>query len=204
MKTIDTRGKLCPAPLMMTRQAIKEAVTGEKIEVITDNETACSNLLHYLDELKITGVHTSEQDNIKRICFEIPEHADDQTDMEPLCPTPGKNTRTGYVVVIKSDRMGTGDDELGHILMRAFINSLSEADTLPDSIILYNSGIHTALRNTDTAASLRKLEDKGITIYACGTCLDYYGVKDQLAIGVISNMYKITQLVTQTSHVVYP
>jgi len=88
--------------------------------------------------------------------------------------------------------------------MRAFVNSLKEADKLPTAILLYNSGVKIALKGTDTALSLQELEDKGIAIIACGTCIEYYGIKESLAVGMISNMYTITRYLSEAGHVVYP
>lgn len=200
MKQINTLGKLCPAPLILTKKGITEAAEGEVIEVITDNETAFQNLMSYLAELKITPSHKQEG-TLYTITFEKPATVNEAVDAAAYCNSPQSKA---YVVAIKGNTMGTGDDELGKILLRAFINSLKEVDTLPEAIVLYNSGVMVALKGTDTAASLQELEEKGVSIIACGTCLDYYDVKNQLAVGMIGNMYKITSLLANTGHVIYP
>lgn len=199
MITVDTCGKDSPAPLIIIRRAIKRAPAGEHIEVITDNLTAFKNLKDYLSELGIgfREIYDVEKQSLQ---FTVPEELNDEVDTEEFFAPAAKD----YVVVIKSDKMGIGDDELGSILLRVFMNSLIDADELPSAIILYNGGVKTALKGTDTAESLQKLEDEGVTIFACGTCLDFYNVKDKLAVGTISNMYKITELVSKAGHVVYP
>lgn len=100
--------------------------------------------------------------------------------------------------------MGNGDDELGRILLRAFINSLREATRMPSSVVLYNAGVKLALEQTDTALTLRELEDRGVSILICGTCVDFYGVKERLSVGMISNMYKITLVLSEAGHIIYP
>lgn len=201
MKKIDTRGKLCPQPLMMTRKALEETVAGEELLILTDNETACGNLKDYLTELKLTfECHWENGQGEFRLTK--PTALRVQTEAEAFCKAPTPNGQ--YVVVIKSDKMGDGDEALGTLLLRAFINTLSEAPALPAAVIFYNSGIRLTLKGSDTIAALEKLEEKGVLLIACGTCLDYYGVKDQLSVGIVSNMYKITELVTQAGHVVYP
>lgn len=200
MKTIDTRGKLCPQPLIMTRKAIRDAHPGDELCILTDNETACSNLRDYLTELKIEFVYTT-QDECESFRLIIPRISQSEPQISDVCHIPAS---THYVVVIKSESMGSGDEELGKLLMRAFINSLLETPTLPSAIILYNGGVHLALKNTDTVLSLNKLEEQGVRIMACGTCLEYYGVKSQLGVGIISNMYKIAEVLTRTGHVIYP
>lgn len=200
MKTIDTRGLLCPAPLIHTKKAIKEAQGGEILEVLLDNETACQNVSSYLKELGInTDVVLNE--NIQHIRFTVPDQVDETVNAESFCKTPANNN---YVVVLKSELMGEGDPQLGTLLMRAFINSLKETDQLPSSIILYNSGVKLAIDGSDTAASLAEMENKGVTIICCGTCVDFYELKPVIKIGTISNMFRITQLTSEAGHVVYP
>ncbi len=196
---IDTKGKLCPAPLIMTKKGIGTATPGEIIEVITDNATSYGNLINYLAELKITP-ETQKEGDVYTLTFTKTGNERLTEPAEHYCSTSSPD----YVVAIKSDKMGIGDDELGAILLRAFINTLPEAEHLPSAILLYNSGVKIALKGTDTAASLQKLEEKGITIVACGTCLDFFNVKEQLAVGMVGNMYKIVQLLSQAGHVVYP
>lgn len=199
MKIIDTRGHLCPAPLIMAKKGIQESAPGEDIEILTDNDTACQNLESYLTELKLSPqVRTEGEVHIFSIV--APESVADAPKAEYFCAVPASD----YVVAIKSDAMGIGDDELGHLLMRAFINSLNAADKLPTAILLYNSGVKVALKDTDTALSLQELEEKGVAINACGTCVEYYGVKESLAVGMISNMYTITKYLSEAGHVVYP
>lgn len=200
MKIIDTKGKLCPAPLILTKRALVEATSGEEIEVLMDNDTACSNLRSYLDELNIVPVQTQKGDIISLKIMK-PFVVDEGVDEMAYCSSVASSD---YVVVLKSNVMGTGDDSLGAILLRAFINSLKEVDRLPSSIVIYNSGVMVAIDGTDTADSLKELEALGVTIITCGTCLDFYDVKDQLSVGVISNMYKITTVLAKAGHVVYP
>lgn len=200
MKTIDTRGLLCPAPLIHTKRAIKEAQGGEILEVLLDNETACQNVSSYLKELGInTDVVLNE--NIQHIRFTVPDQVDETVNAESFCRTPANNN---YVVVLNSELMGEGDPQLGTLLMRAFINSLKETDQLPSSIILYNSGVKLAIAGSDTADSLAEMENKGVTIICCGTCVDFYELKPVIKIGTISNMFRITQLTSEAGHVVYP
>ncbi|MGL5787040.1 MAG: sulfurtransferase-like selenium metabolism protein YedF [Bacteroidales bacterium] len=201
MKTIDTRGLLCPAPLIHTKKAIKAAPEGEEMEVLLDNETACQNVAAYLKELGInTDVVLNE--SIQHIRFIVPEKMDESVSAESFCKSPVQSNN--FVVVLKSEFMGEGDPQLGSLLMRAFINSLKEADQLPTSIILYNSGVKLAIDGSDTAASLAEMENQGVTIVCCGTCVDFYELKSVIKIGTISNMFRITQLTSQAGHIIYP
>ncbi|MEG0992378.1 MAG: sulfurtransferase-like selenium metabolism protein YedF [Bacteroidales bacterium] len=200
MITIDTRGTLCPQPLIMTRKAIRDANPGDELCILTDNEMACSNLRDYLTELNIEFVYTM-QGECESFRLTIPQISQPEPNISDLCNIPASSN---YVVVIKSESMGGGDEELGKLLMRAFINSLLETPALPSAIVLYNGGVHLALKNTDTVLSFKKLEEQGVRIMACGTCLEYYDVKSQLGVGMISNMYKITEVLTRAGHIIYP
>lgn len=207
MNTIDTRGLLCPTPLIMTKRAITASNVGDRIEVLSDNDTAKCNLLDYIKELGYEAECANDNGTF-RITFSIDTQAtlsmDRHSDTQIFCATPQESKRGDYVVVLKSEFMGDGERELGAMLMRACINSLSELDSLPATIVIYNSGVMLAVTGTDTAESLKKLSDRGIEIIVCGTCVDYYNVKDQLAVGTISNMYRINTILSQTNHVVYP
>ncbi len=97
------------------------------------------------------------------------------------------------IVFINSDKLGHGSDELGDALMRSFLNNLSEAEMIPNGIIFMNSGVNLVVQNSKVLESLEKLSDRGIVILACGTCLEYYGLKDKTAVGVVSNMRDITE-----------
>jgi len=201
MKTIDTCGLLCPAPLIETKRAIKSAKEGELIEILLDNDTACNNVTAYLNELGIE-CEVKVSGKTQHITFSTPSKVDETISAESFCKAPTE-TR-GYVVVLKSEFMGEGDPSLGALLMRGFINSLKESDKLPDSIILYNGGVKLAVEGSDTAESLSEMENKGVSIICCGTCVDFYELKSRIKTGTISNMFRITELTSKAGHIVYP
>lgn len=208
MKTIDTRGHLCPTPLIMTKKAIKESGQGETIEVISDNDTSKCNLLDYIAELGYQA-ECMTAGSEHRIIFTLDSNANNAvnyTVTEYFCPapTPLKGIGSGYTIVLKSRYMGDGSVELGAMLMRACVNSLGELDRLPKSIVMYNEGVMLAVTGCDTADSIKKLSDMGVEIIVCGTCVDFYGIKDQLAVGTISNMYKINTILSESDNVIYP
>ena len=202
IQTIDTRGHLCPTPLIMAKKAIAAAQAGEELLILSDNTTSCQNLMQYLTDLGAMPCQTN-QGNEFHITLKVPEEKHASVSAQTYCTTPASDQKT-YVVVIKSDKMGHGDDGLGSILIRAFVNSLKDADRLPTHIILYNTGVKLALKATDTGESLTALHQLGVEIIVCGTCADYFSIKEQLAVGTISNMYQITKITAEAGHVVYP
>jgi selenium metabolism protein YedF len=201
MTTIDTRGELCPKPLIMTKKALDTIKDGEEFEVLTDNDTSHQNLMNYLEALKADPL-SEKTDNIWHITATKPININNELTAEEFCSTPLRTN--DYVVVVSSQCMGQGDDELGKLLIRGFINSLNEQEKLPTHIILYNSGVMLASNDTDTVQSLVLLQKKGVSVVVCGTCVDFFGIKDKLGAGMISNMYHITTILTSTTKIIYP
>lgn len=205
MKIIDTKGTLCPAPIILTKRAIKQATQGEELEILLDNDIAVFNLLSYLKEMGIDSVQSKSGDvvSIRFVVGGEVKLAAQHSSPEQFCSIPTSNIGQ-YSVVIKSLTMGEGDSELGELLMRSCVNSLAELDSLPKYIILYNNGVKLAISGSDTSQALKNLEDAGVEIIICGACVDYYQLKEMINIGTISNMYKINTVVSNASHVVYP
>lgn len=185
----------------MAKKAIKTAHAGEELLILSDNATSCQNLMQYLTDLGAQPQQTNTGNEFQ-ITIRVPEAKSNAPEPEMYCAVP--SPQKSYVVAIKGDKMGHGDDGLGSILIRAFVNSLKDADQLPTHIILYNTGVKLALQSTDTGESLAALHQLGVEIIVCGTCADYFSIKEQLAVGTISNMYQITKIMAEAGHVVYP
>ncbi len=109
-----------------------------------------------------------------------------------------------YVVAFQRDHLGDGPEDLGKILIKAFINTLPETPNAPTALIFQNAGVLLACEGTPVFESLKKLEDRGIQILSCGTCLDYYQKKEALVVGRVSNMYEIVEMLSKAGHVLYP
>jgi len=114
------------------------------------------------------------------------------------------NQNNKYTILIKSNSMGSGNDDLGKILIRGFLNSLIKQEQLPTHIILYNAGVLLAVKDSDTAVSMLEMEQKGVQIVLCGTCVDFFQIKEQIAAGEISNMAYITSLLIEAPKVIVP
>lgn len=202
MITVDTRGKLCPQPLIETRRALKKATTGDAITVMSDNDTAKDNILRFLDD-QGASFECNEHAGIYNITFNKPASFEPAVIPEAYCSTAEPVTKD-YIVVIANNKMGHGDDALGSILIKGFINALIEQDTLPTHLVFYNSGVQLTTANSGVLDTLKKMEEQGVRIIVCGTCVDFYEIKEQVGIGMISNMYHITEVMTQAHHIVKP
>lgn len=113
-------------------------------------------------------------------------------------------TRTDTVVVIASDQMGEGAEELGKTLLKAFVFSLTQQDKLPKTILFYNGGAHLTCEGSPMLEDLRALEAEGVEILTCGTCLNFYGLTEKLAVGGVTNMYVIAEKMLGAGNVVKP
>ena len=109
-----------------------------------------------------------------------------------------------YIVVINSDKLGSGNDDLGHTLMKSFVSVLAQAEDLPKEVILYNGGVLLAKEGADTVEDLQSLADKGVSVKASGTCTSFYEMKDHLAVGEETNMRYILDAQRTAAKVVYP
>jgi len=181
MKTIDCRGQQCPQPVIQTRKLMLEE-PGSVLEVLVDDQ-AC-------------------QDNVSRLATTMGYNIEVQESgaATRLELSPGKKpeqkgstvSATGpRIIFIGSDQMGSGDPELGRILMKNFIFTLTEADLVPDAIYLVNSGVRLTISGSEVLEPLEELANRGVDIASCGLCLEYFDVKDSLAVGRISNMLEL-------------
>ena len=112
------------------------------------------------------------------------------------------SNRSGTTVFINKDRIGHGSDELGHNLIKAFIATIKDLSVQPRTICFMNSGVKLTVNGTDTVPYLKDLEEKGVELLVCGTCLNYFNIKEQLGAGKISNMYDISETMLKSSKVI--
>ena len=212
MKTIDVMGKPCPIPVIEAKKALAEPET-EGVLVKVDNITAVQNLEKMANGY---GYRFSFEEKAKD-AYEVainrdgkkPPEAGAEIEAEAaagvaagagaaavsgeLGMLPCDTGSAGLAVAIGRDAMGDGSEELGKILIKGFIYALSELPVPPKYVIFFNSGAHLTSEGSNTVDDLKKLEGKGTEILTCGTCVNYYGLKDKLAVGAITDMYGITE-----------
>jgi len=196
MKEIDCRGKACPHPVLMTKQALEELVEGEVI-LIVDNGAACENVERFA---KSQGCPVTVEK--RGLDFHLRVQKEESGEGHETVSE--KKGRGNIVVYLNSRFVGTGDEALGSILMRTFLKTLLELETKPSRLILINSGVWLSSEGSDVLETLKALTEKGVEILSCGTCLDFYGLKEKLKVGVVSNMYTIAQTLHEAERVVRP
>lgn len=200
MKTIDTKGLLCPRPLIMLKEALLELKPGDELKVETDNDTSLNNLLSYLKDQGIEPQRSSAG-AVHTLSLTLPEKETSLGDPAAYCSSdlPGD-----YVVCIKGEHMGEGDPELGRLLMETFVANLKLQEQLPTHVVLYNGGVKFALKSSPACSFLAELEELGTRVMLCGTCVDHYGIQKDIGVGMISNMISITETLARAGHVVTP
>jgi selenium metabolism protein YedF len=202
MKTVDARGKLCPVPLIMTKKALMEPDPANGFLVLIDNETSLKNVTRFLEDNGMK-VQTEMKDAVFHLFVNKTQAIPEDLKAEEYCEVKPQ-AKSNVVVAFQRNRLGDGEEELGTILMKAFVNTLPETSVKPKTMVFLNSGIFLTLSNSTVIESLKKLEANQVEILVCGTCLDYYQQKLNLGVGKVSNMYDILERMTHASHVIYP
>ena len=136
-----------------------------------------------------------------KVTIKIGEVTEEACDCECDCAGVPKEN---MVVIISSDRMGSGNDALGKVLIKGFIFAVTQLDKLPKAMLFYNGGATLTAEGSDSLADLKNLEAQGVEIMTCGTCLDYYGLKEKLAVGSVTNMYSIVETMAGADKILQP
>jgi selenium metabolism protein YedF len=185
---VDARGLACPQPVILARKALLDH---ERVAVIVDNPAAVENVRRLGAKMGCEIIVEEKGGGIVHLHLtrgEAPPAPEADLDEAAVCAAAAGGP---FVVALAADRMGRGNEELGGILMKAFVHTLMQLDPLPGKIICYNTGVHLALDGSPVLEDLRQLGEAGVEILVCGTCLNFFGVADRLAVGSVSNMYEI-------------
>lgn len=201
MIQVDVLGKACPIPVIETKKALRENPDEKTFEILVDNEVATENLAKMAHELKIDYTVGKLADRKYEVSLEKTEASRDHREIEDY--SVNSATSNNYVVIVNSDKIGDGDEDFSKQLLEGFIYSVTEQDHLPVEIIFYNRGVFLTTENEKTIEDLKNLENRGVRVYSCGLCLDHYGKKDKLAVGEITNMYKIVEAM-RSNNAIYP
>lgn len=192
IKKINATGKPCPIPVIETKKAIRELESsGGLLEVTVDNELAVENIKKMSDSLNIEIVDYKVKQNNRTICLNI--------------STKERNKEfntNGLVIGFGNNQMGSGSEELGRILLKSYIHSLTELDSNPAQLFFFNGGAKLTNQESNTLDDLNCLLGKGTKISTCGACLDFYGLKETLAVGEVTNMYTICETMANAEKVI--
>ena len=202
-KKLDCRGLACPLPVVNAKKAAEELNTGDVLTVLVDNEIAVQNLTRFAEH-KGFGVSAEKKAEKEYAVVMHLSGTSMETTQEEEAACVKDSRRKGMLVVLSGNTMGTGDAKLGTNLMKAFVFALTKQDQLPDTILCYNSGASLTCEGAETLEDLKLLESEGVTILTCGTCLDFYGLKEKLAVGAVTNMYDIVERMENAAQIIKP
>ena len=193
---VDARGKACPLPVVMANKALQERQGNEEVQVYVDNDIAVRNVQRMAATKGLEVTVTSREGYF---VLNLGGEGSPAQETDLVCDC-GRNT----VVAVTSATMGSGNEELGKLLMKGFIYALSQQEQLPKTILFYNGGATIPTEGSVSLEDLKAMEAQGVEIFTCGTCLDFYGLKDKLAVGSVTNMYSIVELLSKADHIIKP
>lgn len=208
MHTIDCRGMQCPKPVLEARKYLRTN-PGVGAVVLVGDEIAQANVTRLAttegyavqsqsmeDHIRLT---LTLEDGLKRQPTPVDNSVEEET--KPAVTT---TPNSGHIVYIANTCMGKGNDELGEILLRNFIFTLSEVNPLPRKILFVNSGVKLTCTGSQVLEPLLHLEQQGVKLASCGLCLEFFDLKEQLKVGEVSNMLDIIESMTAAGKIVQP
>lgn len=196
MKHLDMTGQPCPIPVMRTRQALQSE---KAVVTVVDNAIAVQNLEKMAkgEGLSCTWRALAQD----RFEVTLARSGAAQEEVPPLPLVPCVADAGGMTLLLGREGLGAGADELGTMLMKGFVFALTELAQPPACLIFLNGGAKLTTEGASTVPDLRTLEERGVKVYTCGTCANYFGIKDKLAVGEITDMMHIVQLLSSAQRV---
>lgn len=188
---IDCRGLNCPIPVVNTKKYFDALESGIGVTVV-DNEVAKNNVVKFAQGNGFNYEIEEREGNIYYITITKGE-----VTVEELNLKNSKEKEETFTIVVGSDKLGNGDDELGTALIKSYLFALSEAEVIPTNLVFLNAGVKLVVEGALTLDSLKRLVERGVNVQSCGLCLDFYGLKENLAVGEISNMYAIIEMMNK-------
>jgi selenium metabolism protein YedF len=186
MKVLDCRGLACPAPVINTKKALEEGGL-ESLLVIVDNDTARENVSRFAGNAG-HSVEVEAREGAYYLTIGLKESVSAKNPAKEAIAADREDA--GVVYFITTNSIGQGSPDLGEVLMKSLMVTLSEQKP-PKALLLLNTGVHLAVAGSPVLEYMQKLANAGTEILVCGTCLNYYKLTEKLAVGVISNMYDI-------------
>lgn len=191
MKIIDCKGLACPKPVILTKKELEGMTEGE-LKVIVDNAAARENVSRFAKNQGLE-YNVNEKDGLYHITI--------KKTAQQTCELMDFDNKN-LIIMITSDKFGSGDDKLGTALMKSYLYALTESDKKPEKMFFINSGVKLTCEGTEVLESIEALKSAGVEIFSCGTCLDFYGLKEKLLIGGVTNMYSIVESTNGASNTI--
>lgn len=213
-RIVDARGLACPLPVVNAKKAAEEFQEDGILTVLVDNEIAVQNLKKFAAHKGFDASGEKKAENEYQVKIQVSpegnpaastsqaEREEEAGEEEAVCSPDAR--KKGMVVVLGANTIGNGEDKLGKMLMKSFIFALTKQDVLPETVLCYNSGAYLTCQDSESLEDFKALEAEGVNILTCGTCLDFYGLKEKLAVGTVTNMYDIVETLERAKSVIRP
>jgi selenium metabolism protein YedF len=199
---VNAVGEQCPIPVVKATHALQEMREPGTLEVHVDNEIAVQNLTRMAAGHHLTAKAEKVAEKEFVVTMEVTAPlAAAAMESEPVCIP---DQRGDLVVAVDTDAMGRGSEELGRTLIKGFLFAVSQLPQLPGTILFYNGGARLTCEGSDSLEDLKNMEAQGVEILTCGTCLNYYGLTEKLAVGSVTNMYAIVEKLAGAGKVIKP
>lgn len=191
---VDARGLECPKPVIQTKKALEKLKEGSILTVV-DNEIAKENVSKLAKSMNL-HYNVSQKEGFYYIDIFKGE------EMGPELLGDEKPVLNDLVIMVGKDTLGEGSEELGDVLVRGYFYTLTEVKPFPKALLFINSGVNLTVTDSPVIDHLRLLESKGVEILTCGTCLDYFNLKDKLGVGGVTNMYTIVETMNKAKNTI--
>uniref|UniRef100_A0A7C3ZCZ4 Sulfurtransferase-like selenium metabolism protein YedF n=1 Tax=Desulfobacca acetoxidans TaxID=60893 RepID=A0A7C3ZCZ4_9BACT len=182
---LDCRGQACPHPVLKTKEIVDQGVS--RLTVLVDNDAARQNVSRFLErsgfqvqvevrgnDLAVTGTRAREESS------------------PPPAPETWEETASRKILLlVGTDRLGTGDDDLGRRLIVNFLGTVKEMGRDLWCLVLLNAGVKLAVTGSPVLAGLKELEQQGVMVLVCGTCLNHFQLLERKEVGETTNMLDI-------------
>lgn len=193
MKELNVVGLACPQPVILTKRAIEDGET--EILVITDSTVTVENIKRLAEKMHFHAEVEADAEGTEfRIRLTHKEASASEVDS-------AREAGKRVIFLVPSNVIGRGDDKLGEVLLKAFLKTLLDVPT-PQKVIFLNTGVKLTVAGASTVEAIKEIEAGGAEILVCGTCLDFFGIKDKLAVGRVSNFFEITESLMEADKVI--
>ena len=200
---VNAVGEQCPIPVVKANRALREMGSPGTLEIRVDNEIAVQNLKRMAAGHGFASRWEKTGEREFTVTVEVTAPVGDAPLVEPemsCSPAAGG----GLLVAVDTDVMGRGSEELGRTLMKGFLFAVTQLPRLPETMLFYNGGAKLTVEGSGSLEDLKSLEAQGVEILTCGTCLNFYGLTEKLAVGSATNMYAIVEKLAGASRVIKP
>lgn len=176
MSTLDCRTLPCPAPVLAVKKALESS---QELQVLLDDGAPRENVSRFA---RNRGYTVQEER-----CGDSWQLTISGENRQPESTTEQPDQLT--VMLVGSDSLGKGPEDLGRLLMKTYLTTLVESPRLPSRMLFLNSGVLLTCAGSEVVEPLEKLAGMGVEIYSCGLCLDYFSLKEKLCVGTTTNMF---------------